>query len=146
MVVTVNHVLLYRYLRELIIAHRNDSTLPLNPLTMKLNGILDAAVMGGVTKYENAFFTSEYLMNHEEDEQLIEMLKDLMASQIPLLDIGVKVHSARAPPSLTPLQLRFEDCFEKMKLHIEENYGKKVRKTYIINSKWVIIERKSIVF
>lgn len=93
---------------------------------MKLNGILDAAVMGGVTKYEKAFFTSEYSINHEEDEQLIAMLKDLVASQIPLLDIGVKVHSARAPPSLTPLQLRFEDCFEKMKAHIEENYGKKV--------------------
>lgn len=117
----------YRCLRELIIAHRNDSTLPLNPLTMKLNGILDAAVMGGVTKYEKAFFTSEYLVNHEEDEQLIEMLKDLVASQIPLLDIGVKVHSARAPNSLTPLQQRFEDCFEKMKVHIEENYGKKVK-------------------
>ncbi|XP_026809422.1 dedicator of cytokinesis protein 1 isoform X2 [Rhopalosiphum maidis] len=114
-----------KYLRELIIAHRNDSTLPLNPLTMKLNGILDAAVMGGVTKYEKAFFTSEYSVNHEEDEQLIETLKDLVASQIPLLDIGVKVHSARAPPSLTPLQSRFEDCFEKMKVHIEENYGKK---------------------
>lgn len=100
---------------------------------MKLNGILDAAVMGGVTKYEKAFFTSEYSVNHEEDEQLIEMLKDLVASQIPLLDIGVKVHSARAPPSLTPLQSRFEDCFEKMKVHIEENYGKKVYRIQITN-------------
>jgi len=100
---------------------------------MKLNGILDAAVMGGVTKYEKAFFTSEYSMNHEEDEQLIEKLKDLVASQIPLLDIGVKVHSARAPPSLTPLQSRFEDCFEKMKVHIEENYGKKVHRIQITN-------------
>lgn len=102
--------------------------MPLNPLTMKLNGILDAAVMGGVTKYEKAFFTSEYLTNHQEDEQLIDILKDLVASQIPLLDIGVKVHSARVKDSsLTPLQLRFEDCFEKMKTHIEKNYGKKVK-------------------
>lgn len=82
--------------------------------------------MGGVTKYEKAFFTAEYSMNHEEDTKLIEQLKDLVASQIPLLDIGVKVHCTRAPPSLTPLQLRFEDCFQKMKVHIEENYGKRV--------------------
>lgn len=99
---------------------------------MKLNGILDAAVMGGVTKYEKAFFTPEYLMNYKEDEQLINILKDLVASQIPLLDIGIKVHSARAPPSLTPLQLRFEDCFDKMKTHIEENYGKKVYIMHIV--------------
>lgn len=96
---------------------------------MKLNGILDAAVMGGVTNYEKAFFTPEYLASHEEDEQLIEILKDLVASQIPLLDIGVKVHSARAPPALKPLQLRLEDCFGKMKAHIEENYGEKVNTT-----------------
>lgn len=88
--------------------------------------------MGGVTKYEKAFFTSEYSVNHKEDEQLINILKDLVASQIPLLDIGIKVHSARAPPSLTPLQLRFEDCFDKMKTHIEENYGKKVNRVHIL--------------
>lgn len=93
---------------------------------MKLNGILDAAVMGGVTKYEKAFFTPEYLANHEEDQELIEILKDLVASQIPLLDIGVKVHSARAPAALTPLQLRLEDCFQNMKTHIEKNYGERV--------------------
>jgi dedicator of cytokinesis protein 1 len=39
-------------LRDLIIAHRSDSTLQLNPLSLKINGIVDAAVMGGVTNYE----------------------------------------------------------------------------------------------
>lgn len=39
-------------LRELIIAHKNDPGLQLNPLSMKLNGIVDAAVMGGVVNYE----------------------------------------------------------------------------------------------
>lgn len=36
----------------MIIAHHNDASLPVNPLSMKLNGILDAAVMGGITNYE----------------------------------------------------------------------------------------------
>ncbi|XP_050420571.1 dedicator of cytokinesis protein 1 isoform X2 [Adelges cooleyi] len=114
-----------RELRELIIAHRNDSSLPVHPLSMKLTGMLDAAVMGGVTKYEKAFFTPEYFASHEEDEPLIQQLKDLVALQIPLLDIGVRVHCARADPNLTPLQLRLEDCFEKMKAHIEDKYGKR---------------------
>lgn len=127
----------FRYLRELILSHRNDSSLPLNPLTMKLSGILDAAVMGGVTKYEKAFFTSEYLINHKEDEQLIEILKDLVASQIPLLDIGVKVHSARVKDSsLTPLQRRFEDCFVEMKKNIEEKYGKKVN---VVSNSYILL-------
>jgi hypothetical protein len=39
-------------LRNLIIAHRSDPTLQLNPLSLKINGIVDAAVMGGVTNYE----------------------------------------------------------------------------------------------
>ncbi len=36
----------------MILSYKNDSTLSLNPLTMKLNGIVDAAVMGGVSNYE----------------------------------------------------------------------------------------------
>jgi len=39
-------------LRDLVIAHRSDPTLQLNPLSLKINGIVDAAVMGGVTNYE----------------------------------------------------------------------------------------------
>ena len=47
-------------LRDLIIAHRSDPTLQLNPLSMKINGIVDAAVMGGVTNYEKV--SSFYLV------------------------------------------------------------------------------------
>jgi dedicator of cytokinesis protein 1 len=39
-------------LSDLIIAHRSDPMLQLNPLSLKINGIVDAAVMGGVTNYE----------------------------------------------------------------------------------------------
>lgn len=39
-------------LRELILAHYADPNLAPNPLTMKLNGIVDPAVMGGISKYE----------------------------------------------------------------------------------------------
>lgn len=39
-------------LRELIISYDADHTLPLHPLSMKLHGIVDAAVMGGIANYE----------------------------------------------------------------------------------------------
>lgn len=80
--------------------------------------------MGGIPMYEQAFFTSEYLMNHKEEEELINVLKDLVAFQILLLDIVVKLHRYRAPQS------HYEDCFLKMKIRFEENYGKKVYFVY----------------
>lgn len=39
-------------LREMIIAHTNDMQLSFNPLSMKLSGMVDPAVMGGVMNYE----------------------------------------------------------------------------------------------
>jgi len=35
-----------------------DRSLPVHPLSMLLNGIVDPAVMGGYTNYEKVFFTS----------------------------------------------------------------------------------------
>lgn len=63
---------------------------------------------------------------HPEDIGLIEQLKDLIASQIPLLNIGIQIHSQRAPVSLAPLHQRIEDQFEEMKTRIEATYGKRV--------------------
>lgn len=37
--------------------HVWDRSLPVHPLSMLLNGIVDPAVMGGYTNYEKVFFT-----------------------------------------------------------------------------------------
>lgn len=37
--------------------HLNDPNLPINPLSMLLNGIVDPAVMGGFTNYEKVVGT-----------------------------------------------------------------------------------------
>ncbi|XP_049862449.1 dedicator of cytokinesis protein 1 isoform X3 [Schistocerca gregaria] len=113
-------------LKDLIVAHRADSTLHLNPLTMKIMGIVDAKVMGGIVNYEKAFFTDEYLESHPDDGPSVKMLKDLIAYQVPLLEIAIALHRQRAPPSLAPIQQRMEDCFSEIQSHVEEKYGKKV--------------------
>ncbi|KAL9893363.1 dedicator of cytokinesis protein myoblast city isoform 3-T4 [Glossina fuscipes fuscipes] len=112
-------------IRDLIIAHKNDDSLPLNPLSMKINGIVDPAVMGGLSKYEDAFLTPEYMENHPEDVELIEELKDLMASQIPLLEIAIALHKQKAPESLRLFHERMESCFIEMQANVEGKYGKK---------------------
>lgn len=113
-------------IRDLIIAHRNNENLPLNPLSMKINGVVDPAVMGGFGKYEEAFLTPDYMEKNAKDEHLIEKLKDLIASQIPLLEIALSVHKSKAPESLLPFHARLEKCFAEMKEGVESKYGKRV--------------------
>ncbi|XP_014253314.1 dedicator of cytokinesis protein 1 isoform X3 [Cimex lectularius] len=112
-------------LRELILDYKNDPNLNLNPLSMKLNGIVDPAVMGGITNYEKAFFTSEFLEKHPESLAQVNQLKELIACQIPLLDVGIKTHRDVAPPQLLPLQQKLEECFTSMQAHVFSNYGVK---------------------
>lgn len=89
-------------------------------------GIVDPAVMGGIMNYENAFFTDEYIQNNPDDDMLIQKLKDLIAEQIPLLELCIQIHGERSSPSLLGLQKRLETCFETMKDDVIEKYGKKV--------------------
>ncbi|XP_034179814.1 dedicator of cytokinesis protein myoblast city isoform X2 [Osmia lignaria lignaria] len=112
-------------LRDLIIAHKADNSLQLHPLSMKLNGILDPAVMGGIDNYEKAFLNVEYRTSHPEESSDLLKLEGLIAEQIPLLGIGVQLHKARAPPDLTPFHQRLEQCFTSLKNHVEAKYGKR---------------------
>ncbi|XP_025835960.1 dedicator of cytokinesis protein 1 [Agrilus planipennis] len=114
-------------LRTLITLYSRDKVAPINNLGMKLNGIVDPAVMGGVMNYEMAFFTPEYALSHPNDCFLIQRLKDLIADQIPLLELGIQVHRDRAPSSLQPFQRHLEECFAKMQESVVKKYGKKVR-------------------
>ncbi|XP_076759593.1 dedicator of cytokinesis protein myoblast city isoform X4 [Xylocopa sonorina] len=112
-------------LRDLILAHKADNNLPLNPLSMKLNGILDPAVMGGIDNYEKAFLNPEYRNTHPDESSDLLKLERLIAEQIPLLGVGVQLHKLRAPPELTPFHHRLEQCFASMRNQVEAKYGKK---------------------
>ncbi|XP_014608633.1 PREDICTED: dedicator of cytokinesis protein 1 isoform X1 [Polistes canadensis] len=112
-------------LRDLIVAHRTDPSLPLNPLSMKLNGVLDPAVMGGIDNYEKAFLNIDYKESHSEESSDLLKLESLIAEQIPLLGVGVQIHKTRAPPELAPFHQRLEQCFMSMKSQVEAKYGKR---------------------
>lgn len=93
---------------------------------MKLNGILDPAVMGGIDNYEKAFLNTEYKDNHPEDSSDLLKLEGLIAEQIPLLNIGLQLHKVRAPTELAPFHQRLEQCFVSMRSQVEAKYGKRV--------------------
>uniref|UniRef100_A0A8C3JRM8 Dedicator of cytokinesis 2 n=1 Tax=Calidris pygmaea TaxID=425635 RepID=A0A8C3JRM8_9CHAR len=103
--------------------YQSDENLPINPLSMLLNGIVDPAVMGGFAKYEKAFFTEEYIRNHPEDQEKLNRLKDLIAWQIPFLGAGIKIHERRVSDNLRPFHDRMEECFKHLKVKVEKQYG-----------------------
>ena len=51
---------------------------------MTLNGILDAAVMGGIQKYKEAFFKGNYLKKYSKDKKLVNNLYDALNKQISI--------------------------------------------------------------
>ncbi|KAM7417649.1 hypothetical protein PAMA_017336 [Pampus argenteus] len=103
--------------------YQADWSLPINPLSMLLNGIVDPAVMGGFAKYEKAFFTDEYTHQHQEDRDKLLRLKDLIAWQIPLLGGGIALHGKRVTDDLRPFHDRMEECFRQLRKKVEKEYG-----------------------
>lgn len=112
-------------LREANVAHRMDPNLSVNHLGMLLNGVVDAAVMGGIANYEKAFFSDEFVAanNTEKDQLNLSKLKNLIAEQVPLLEVGIRIHKVKVHESLKPFHDRLEECFAKMKATVEAKYG-----------------------
>ncbi|XP_077194626.1 dedicator of cytokinesis protein 4 isoform X4 [Paroedura picta] len=87
----------------------------INPLTMCLNGVIDAAVNGGVSRYQEAFFVKEYILNHPEDAEKITCLRELMLEQAQILEFGLAVHEKFVPQDMRPLHKKLVDQFFVMK-------------------------------
>ncbi|XP_051896734.1 dedicator of cytokinesis protein 5 isoform X1 [Pristis pectinata] len=100
-----------------------DRSLPAHPLSMLLNGIVDAAVMGGFANYEKAFFSSKYMQEHPEDQEKIDTLKQLIALQIPLLAEGIRIHGEKSTEELRPLHDWIVSCFRELKEKVQKLYG-----------------------
>ncbi|XP_035022026.1 dedicator of cytokinesis protein 5 isoform X1 [Hippoglossus stenolepis] len=100
-----------------------DRSLSINPLSMMLSGIVDPAVMGGFSNYEKAFFTDTYMQEHPEEHESIEILKQLIALQIPLLADGIRIHGEKTAEQLKPLHNRMVTCFQDLREKVEKHYG-----------------------
>uniref|UniRef100_A0A8C5H613 Dedicator of cytokinesis 5 n=1 Tax=Gouania willdenowi TaxID=441366 RepID=A0A8C5H613_GOUWI len=100
-----------------------DRSLSINPLSMMLSGIVDPAVMGGFSNYEKAFFTDTYMLEHPKDQERIDVLKHLIALQIPLLADGIRIHGEKATEQLKPLHNRLVTCFQDLRDKVEKHYG-----------------------
>ncbi|RXG50805.1 Dedicator of cytokinesis protein 1 [Armadillidium vulgare] len=108
---------------NLIRKHVRNSAQHLDPLTRKVSGIIDAAVMGGIKNYEKAFLTDEYLLNHPEDSDKIAELKEWISKQIPLLDLALEIHGCCVSAAMAEHHSHLLDRFKVMKDLVHKNYG-----------------------
>ncbi|XP_053720142.1 dedicator of cytokinesis protein 4b isoform X2 [Synchiropus splendidus] len=102
-------------LRTLITQCQNRQMQNINPLTMCLNGVIDAAVNGGLARYQEAFFVKDYIVNHPEDGEKIGRLRELMFEQAHILEYGLAVHEKFVPQDMRPLHKKLVDQFHLMK-------------------------------
>nr|XP_058927691.1 dedicator of cytokinesis protein 5 isoform X2 [Kogia breviceps] len=76
-----------------------------------------------VKQISTAFFTEKYLQEHPEDQEKIELLKRLIALQMPLLTEGIRIHGEKLTEQLKPLHNRLSSCFRELKEKVEKLYG-----------------------
>uniref|UniRef100_A0A8C3ARY0 Dedicator of cytokinesis 4b n=1 Tax=Cyclopterus lumpus TaxID=8103 RepID=A0A8C3ARY0_CYCLU len=114
-------------LRTLITQCQSRQMQNINPLTMCLNGVIDAAVNGGLARYQEAFFVKDYIMNHPEDGEKIGRLRELMFEQAHILEYGLAVHEKYVPQDMRPLHKKLVDQFHLMKSSLGIQVSQKTR-------------------
>ncbi|XP_030621101.1 dedicator of cytokinesis protein 4 [Chanos chanos] len=102
-------------LRTLIAQCQTRQMQNINPLTMCLNGVIDAAVNGGLARYQEAFIAKDYIANHPEDADKITRLRELMMEQAHILEFGLAVHEKFVPQDMRPLHKKLVDQFHMMR-------------------------------
>ncbi|XP_062855261.1 dedicator of cytokinesis protein 3-like [Trichomycterus rosablanca] len=87
----------------------------INLLSMCLNGVIDAAVNGGIARYQEAFFDKDYISSHPDEVEKINQLKELMQEQVHVLGVGLAIHEKLVHPEMRPLHKKLVDQFHVMR-------------------------------
>ncbi|MBZ3881009.1 Dedicator of cytokinesis protein 3 [Sciurus carolinensis] len=94
----------------------------INLLSMCLNGVIDAAVNGGIARYQEAFFDKDYITKHPGDAEKITQLKELMQDQVHILGVGLAVHEKFVHPEMRPLHKKLIDQFQMMRASLYHEF------------------------
>ncbi|KAG3270567.1 dedicator of cytokinesis protein 3 isoform X2 [Ictidomys tridecemlineatus] len=94
----------------------------INLLSMCLNGVIDAAVNGGIARYQEAFFDKDYITKHPGDAEKITQLKELMQEQVHILGVGLAVHEKFVHPEMRPLHKKLIDQFQMMRASLYHEF------------------------
>ena len=107
-------------LEKLIVSYSLEPSKPISPLSMRLQGVIEAAVNGGVAKYQDAFFNPKYIHLHPEQGAYIRRLKQLILQKVRILEGGLSLHGRLAPTNIQPLQRRLLERLTLMRANVME--------------------------
>uniref|UniRef100_A0A6P4FAD5 Dedicator of cytokinesis protein 3 isoform X1 n=1 Tax=Drosophila rhopaloa TaxID=1041015 RepID=A0A6P4FAD5_DRORH len=104
-------------LSELTVQYKRDPKRNINPFSMRLQGTIDANVMGGISKYQEAFFSEQFLKSPQGAGQQanVQRLKALILEQIQILEQALELHGQLAPSGVQPLHNRLLERFSQLK-------------------------------
>lgn len=106
-----------------------ETKLNINPFSMRLQGIIDANVMGGIVKYQQAFFTQEFTLNHSEYLPFVHRLKCLLNEQILLLENALILHGQLCTSEMQPLHKRLQERFLQLRDSLRDFGNKSIINT-----------------
>jgi hypothetical protein len=86
----------------------------LGPLSLLLNGIIDAAVNGGTRIYTQLFLSPAYAASRPRDAELCTRLRLMLVEQVERAAVGLAVHRKSCPEQLLGLQSKMEEFFEAL--------------------------------
>ncbi|XP_076035833.1 dedicator of cytokinesis protein 3-like isoform X2 [Oratosquilla oratoria] len=108
------------HIRQMINHYRVNQQDNIQPFTMRLQGTIDAAVNGGIAKYQEAFFGSEYLLINPEFTEHVTKLKGLISEQTMILEVALELHGKIAPAANQPLHKRLIEVFEGLRTKVRK--------------------------
>jgi len=108
-------------LKEMILKYATrDENVNINPFSMVLNGVIDAAVSGGVSMYQKAFLTPAFAASNPDVTCLINQLKSHILYQVDILAKGLGIHANVCSTDMAGLQEQLEIKYEQIKQGVED--------------------------
>lgn len=80
------------------------------------------------------------------DRVYVDKLKNLLAEQVPIIEVALSVHKSKAVPAIMPLHDRLEECFGKMQGSIESKYGKRTTDLKFERDSGVVLRKINVPF
>ncbi|XP_046548720.1 dedicator of cytokinesis protein 3-like isoform X2 [Haliotis rubra] len=90
-------------------------------LMMRLQGVINSVVNGGLPKYQEAFFCDEFASKHPDEVCHLTELKLLLVEQVDLMERGLQKTESMCTEEMKPLQKTLVEMFSKLKQDITES-------------------------
>lgn len=84
--------------------------------------------MGGIVKYQQAFFSQEFAQNHSEYLPFVHRLKCLLSEQILLLENALILHGQLCTSEMQPLHKRLQERFLQLRDSLRDFGNKSIIK------------------